>query len=89
MPAGTFTSFVTIAVMMATPRVEETLLRTSDIASILHDHKVTQAALAGSSHRGNMASRVAIHYPQQISDLVLVGRKQTSSITLITSSWRR
>jgi 3-oxoadipate enol-lactonase len=44
-----------------------------DVAAILRDRKIAQAALVGSSHGGNIALRVALRYPEQISDLVLVG----------------
>lgn len=44
-----------------------------DVAAILRDRKVSQAALVGSSHGGNIALSVALRYPAQISDLVLVG----------------
>jgi 3-oxoadipate enol-lactonase len=44
-----------------------------DVAAIMRDRKIAQAALVGSSHGGNIALRVALRYPEQISDLVLVG----------------
>jgi 3-oxoadipate enol-lactonase len=44
-----------------------------DVAAIIRDRKIAQAALVGSSHGGNIALRVALRYPEQISDLVLVG----------------
>lgn len=44
-----------------------------DAAAILRDRKISQAALVGSSHGGNIALEVALRYPAQISDLVLVG----------------
>ena len=44
-----------------------------DVAAIIRDRKVSQAALVGSSHGGNIALSVALRYPEQISDLVLVG----------------
>ena len=44
-----------------------------DVAAILHDRKVTQVALVGSSHGGNVAMSFALRYPAQVSDLILVG----------------
>lgn len=44
-----------------------------DVAAILHDRKVTQVALVGSSHGGNVAMSFALRYPAQLSDLILVG----------------
>ena len=44
-----------------------------DIAELLHDRKVSQAALVASSHGGNVALNFALRYPAQVSHLVLVG----------------
>jgi 3-oxoadipate enol-lactonase len=44
-----------------------------DIAALLHDRKVSQAALVASSHGGNVALNFALRYPAQVSHLVLVG----------------
>lgn len=52
---------------------QETLLRGRRVAAIIRNRKVSQAALVGSSHGGNIALNDALRYPEQISDLVLVG----------------
>jgi pimeloyl-ACP methyl ester carboxylesterase len=44
-----------------------------DLGALLHDRKVSQAALVASSHGGNVALDFALRYPAQVSDLVLVG----------------
>jgi 3-oxoadipate enol-lactonase len=44
-----------------------------DVATLLRDRKVSQAAVVGSSHGGNVAMQFALRYPAQVSDLVLVG----------------
>lgn len=44
-----------------------------DVAAVLHDRKVTQVALAASSHGGNIALSFALRYPTEVSDLILVG----------------
>jgi pimeloyl-ACP methyl ester carboxylesterase len=44
-----------------------------DVAALLRDRKVDKAALVGSSHGGNVALNFALRYPEQVSDLVLVG----------------
>jgi len=42
-------------------------------AAVLHDRKVSQAAVVGSSHGGNIAMSFAQRYPAQVSELVLIG----------------
>ncbi len=44
-----------------------------DVAVLLRDRKVSQAALVGSSHGGNVAMQFALRYPAEVSDLVLTG----------------
>ena len=44
-----------------------------DLGALLHDRKVSQAALVASSHGGNVALDFALRYPAQVSNLVLVG----------------
>ena len=44
-----------------------------DVAAVLYDRHVTQAAIIASSHGGNVAMTFALRYPSQVSELVLVG----------------
>ena len=44
-----------------------------DLAALLHDRKVSQAALVASSHGGNVALTFALRYPAQVSELALIG----------------
>jgi 3-oxoadipate enol-lactonase len=55
------------------PATKKPYYEADDVAAIIRDRKVSQAALVGSSHGGNVALSVALRYPEQISDLVLVG----------------
>ena len=55
------------------PATKKPYYEADDVAAIIRDRKIAQAALVGSSHGGNIALRVALRYPEQISDLVLVG----------------
>lgn len=55
------------------PATKKPYYEADDVAAILRDRKVTHAALVGSSHGGNIALSVALRYPEQISDLILVG----------------
>jgi 3-oxoadipate enol-lactonase len=55
------------------PATNKPYYEADDVAAIIRDRKVSQAALVGSSHGGNIALSVALRYPAQISDLVLVG----------------
>jgi 3-oxoadipate enol-lactonase len=55
------------------PATKKPYYEADDVAVLLRDRKVSQAALVGSSHGGNIALSVALRYPTQISDLVLVG----------------
>ena len=55
------------------PATKKPYYEANDVAAIIRDRKVSQAALVGSSHGGNIALSVALRYPEQISDLVLVG----------------
>jgi 3-oxoadipate enol-lactonase len=55
------------------PATNKPYYEADDVAALLRNRKVSQAALVGSSHGGNIALSVALRYPAQISDLVLVG----------------
>jgi 3-oxoadipate enol-lactonase len=44
-----------------------------DVATLLLDRKVSQAALVASSHGGNIALSFALRYPAQVTGLVLIG----------------
>jgi pimeloyl-ACP methyl ester carboxylesterase len=55
------------------PATKKPYYEADDVAALLRDRKVSQAALVGSSHGGNIALSVALRYPAQISDLILVG----------------
>jgi 3-oxoadipate enol-lactonase len=55
------------------PATKKPYYEAEDVAAIIRDREVAQAALVGSSHGGNIALSVALRYPEQISDLVLVG----------------
>jgi 3-oxoadipate enol-lactonase len=55
------------------PPTKKPYYEADDVAAIIRDRKVSQTALVGSSHGGNIALSVALRYPEQISDLVLVG----------------
>src|ERR1700688_4160664 len=51
------------------PATKKPYYEADDVAAIIRDRKVSQAALVGSSHGGNIALSVALRYPEQISDL--------------------
>src|SRR5205807_1057537 len=55
------------------PATKKPYYEADDVAILLHDRKVSQAALVASSHGGNVALSFALRYPAQVSDLVLVG----------------
>jgi 3-oxoadipate enol-lactonase len=55
------------------PATKKPYFEADDVAAVLHDRKVFQAAVVGSSHGGNVAMSFAQRYPAQVSELVLVG----------------
>ena len=55
------------------PVTKKPYFEADDVATLLHDRKVSQAALVASSHGGNIAMSFALRYPAQVSELVLVG----------------
>lgn len=55
------------------PATKKPYFEADDVASLVRDRKVSQAAVVGSSHGGNVAMSFAMRYPAQVSELVLVG----------------
>jgi 3-oxoadipate enol-lactonase len=55
------------------PATKSPYYEADDVAALLHDRKVSEAALVASSHGGNVALDFALRYPAQVSDLILVG----------------
>lgn len=55
------------------PATKRPYYEADDLAAILLDRKLSQAALVGSSHGGDVALSFALRYPLQVSELVLVG----------------
>ena len=55
------------------PATKKPYYEADDVAALLLDRKVSQAALVASSHGGNVALSFALRYPAQVSELVLVG----------------
>jgi 3-oxoadipate enol-lactonase len=55
------------------PATTKPYYEADDVAAVLRDRKISHAALVASSHGGNVALDFALRYPEQVSDLVLVG----------------
>ncbi len=55
------------------PATKRPYYEADDVAALLRDRGVSQAALVGSSHGGDVALSFALRYPAQVSELVLVG----------------
>lgn len=55
------------------PATKKPYFEADDVAAVLRDRKVSQAALVASSHGGNVALTFALRYPAQVSQLVLIG----------------
>ena len=55
------------------PATKKPYFEADDVAAILLDRRVSQAALVASSHGGEVALSFALRYPAQISELVLIG----------------
>ena len=55
------------------PATKKPYYEADDVAALLLDRKVSQAALVASSHGGNIALSFALRYPAQVSELVLIG----------------
>lgn len=56
-----------------TPATKKPYYEADDLAALLRDRKVSQAAIVGSSHGGNIALSFALRYPAQVSGLILIG----------------
>ncbi len=56
-----------------TPATTKPYFEADDVAALLGDRKVSQAALVAGSHGGNVALTFALRYSAQVSNLVLVG----------------
>jgi pimeloyl-ACP methyl ester carboxylesterase len=59
------------------PATTKPYYEADDLAALLRDRKISQAALVASSHGSNVALDFAIRYPAQVRDLVLVGPAAT------------
>jgi pimeloyl-ACP methyl ester carboxylesterase len=55
------------------PATKKPYYEADDVAALLLDRKVSQAALVASSHGGNIALSFALRYPAQVIGLVLIG----------------
>ena len=55
------------------PETKKPYYEADDLAALLVDRKISQAALVASSHGGNVALDFALRYPAHVSELVLVG----------------
>ena len=55
------------------PATTKPYYEADDLAALLADRRVSQAALVASSHGGNVALNFALRYPAQVSELVLIG----------------
>jgi 3-oxoadipate enol-lactonase len=59
------------------PTTTKPYCEADDLAALLHDRKITHAALVASSHGGEVALNFALRYTAYVSDLVLVGPAAT------------
>jgi pimeloyl-ACP methyl ester carboxylesterase len=55
------------------PETKKPYYEADDLAALLRDRKISQAALVASSHGGGVSLEFALRYSAQVSDLVLVG----------------
>lgn len=55
------------------PATKKPYYEADDLAALILDRRVSQAALVASSHGGNIALSFALRYPAQVSELVLIG----------------
>src|SRR5580704_2325024 len=59
------------------PATTKPYYEADDLAALLHDRKISHAALVASSHGGEVALNFALRYPAFVGDLVLVGPAAT------------
>jgi len=55
------------------PETTNPYYEADDVAALLGDRKVHEAALVAASHGGNVALDFTLRYPEQVGDLVLIG----------------
>ena len=55
------------------PETKKPYYEADDLAALLHDRKISHAALVASSHGGEVAMNFALRYGAYVSELVLVG----------------
>jgi len=55
------------------PVTKKPYYEADDLAALLHDRKISKAAIVASSHGGQVAMEFALRYPAQVHELVLVG----------------
>jgi len=55
------------------PATTKPYYEADDVAALLLDRRVSQAALVASSHGGDIALSFALRYPAQVGELVLIG----------------
>ena len=71
------------------PATKKPYYEADDVAAIIRDRKLSQAALVGSSHGGNVALRLHFDTQSKLAILCLLARRQTVSLTPNISRWRR
>jgi pimeloyl-ACP methyl ester carboxylesterase len=59
------------------PATKRPYYEADDLAALLHDRKISQAAIVASSHGGEVALNFALRYTRYVKDLVLVGPAAT------------
>jgi 3-oxoadipate enol-lactonase len=59
------------------PATKKPYYEADDLAALLHDRKISHAAIVASSHGGEVALNFALRYTAFVSDLVLVGPAAT------------
>jgi 3-oxoadipate enol-lactonase len=59
------------------PATKKPYYEADDLAALLHDRKISHAAVVASSHGGEVALNFALRYTACVSDLVLVGPAAT------------